>query len=113
MRSSRGYSKGNISRRTAIAMLLPLAGCCAPHPSLNAVRSRAQDDLPVGTSHEDVLRFCSAHGFSFFENDPHAATATRPAGGCEWNKAMIWMNIAFDDDRRVTSVHVWGGTLER
>jgi len=101
----------SFARRAALGLLFTLAGCCAPHPTLNTVRSWAHDDLPVGTSHEQVLRFCSTHGFSYFEIDPHAATATRNVEGCDWKKPVIWMDISFDDNRRVRSVQVWGGTL--
>jgi len=100
-------------RVIALCIALSLIGCCAPSPSPATVRSWAGRDLPIGASHDQVLRFCSDHGFSYFENDPHAAMATKPAGGCAWSRQMIWMNLTFDDDRRVKSVQVWGGMLER
>lgn len=99
-------------RLLALALALELIGCCAPvSPTTEQVKAWVAMDLPAGSSESQVQRFCAAHGFDY-SSGPDWGNAHRKAGGCEATRPVVWMEIAYDNERRVKSIDVYGGSME-
>lgn len=99
-------------RRLAFALALGLIGCCAPiNPTTKQVKAWAATGLPAGSSETQVRRFCAAHGFDYSAGSDWG-NAHRKVGGCASRGPVVWMQIAYDNQRRVKSIDVYGGSLE-
>lgn len=102
-------------RRIGIVLGLAfgLTGCCAPFgPTTGQVKAWVAADLPAGSSEARVQRFCASHGFDY-SSGPDWGNAHRGGGGCGPTPPEVWMQIRYDDARRVTGIDVYGGLLER
>jgi hypothetical protein len=100
-------------RPLAFALALGLVGCCAPFgPTTEQVKRWVSSDLPAGSSETRVQRFCEAHGFEY-SSGRDWGNAHRRAGGCGATPPVVWMQIRYDEARRVTAIDVYGGLLEQ
>jgi hypothetical protein len=99
-------------RLLAFGLSVGLAGCCAPFgPTAREVKSWVAADLPAGSSEHRVERFCASHGFDY-SSGRDWGNAHRRGGGCGPTPPMVWMQVRYDDARRVTGIDVYSGWLE-
>lgn len=105
--------RGLLTVLTWIALLpLTQSGCCPPiDPHPDRVEAWISRELPVGSSKDDVKKFCASHGFSYgaaYGDNDLKARALRRAGGCESTRPMVEIDFEYDDEQRLKATHVSG-----
>lgn len=95
-----------------LGIVFVLYGCCAPiSPTVEQVKHWASGSIPAGSSEAQVRQFCTDKGFGYSEMGGRWATASRRVGGCDATHPVVWMNIQYDEDRRVRTINVYGGSM--
>ena len=98
---------------SALPLVLSSGGYCFTpvSPTVEQTEEWIAQELPPGSSEQDVQRFCERHGFGYATLTTTLARGQRRAGGCESTRPMTFVDVTYDDARRVKKVRAWGASL--
>lgn len=98
---------------SALPLLTSAAGCCFTpvSPTVEETQRRVDQELPLGSSEQDIQRFCERHGFGYVALTNTLARGSRRAGGCESTRPMAFIDVTYDEARRVSKLRPWGASL--
>lgn len=85
--------------------LASCVGCCT-RPGEEQIRQWAKNEIPPGSSEEDVRRFCQVHGFQYHPGNPGEGWALSP--GCGLVPEHVDTFVKYDESGRVetTETHL-------